>query len=64
VEHGSDDQKTVAAAGEGEAPVADVLALLHEALTTLYLTNPEAMTYVDASVTVYCGALISRGAPS
>ena len=48
--------------GEGDGRHGDYLAPLHDVLTTLYLTSPEAMTYVDAAVTVDCGDSISRGA--
>jgi inosine-uridine nucleoside N-ribohydrolase len=48
--------------GEHDAGHGDFLAPLHDVLTTLYFTNPEAMTYVDASVAVDCGDSISRGA--
>ncbi|MDE3131563.1 MAG: nucleoside hydrolase [Acidobacteriota bacterium] len=48
--------------GEHDARPGDFLAPLHDVLTTLYLTNPQAMTYVDAAVTVDCGDSISRGA--
>jgi inosine-uridine nucleoside N-ribohydrolase len=49
-------------AGEYESKFGDFLSPLHDVLTTLYLTRPEAMTYVDASVAVDCGDSISRGA--
>lgn len=48
--------------GEHDAGHGDFLAPLHDVLTTLYLTNPEAMTYVEAAVAVDCGDSISRGA--
>lgn len=48
--------------GEHDAGQGDFLAPLHDVLTTLYLTNPEAMTYVEAAVAVDCGDSISRGA--
>lgn len=41
--------------GEGFSPMHDVLA-------TLYLSHPEAMTFVSGQVTVDCGDSISRGA--
>jgi inosine-uridine nucleoside N-ribohydrolase len=47
---------------EHDPQFGELLAPLHDVLTTLYLTHPEAMTYVDASITVDCGDSISRGA--
>jgi inosine-uridine nucleoside N-ribohydrolase len=35
---------------------------LHDVLTTLFLIQPELMTYVEAAVTVDCGTSESRGA--
>jgi purine nucleosidase len=35
---------------------------LHDALATLYFTDPTAMTFVDAQIAVDCGTSISRGA--
>lgn len=48
--------------GEHDAQHGDFLAPLHDVLTTLHLTNPDAMTYVDGTVAVDCGDSISRGA--
>ena len=47
---------------EHDPQFGELLAPLHDVLTTLHLTYPEAMTYVDASITVDCGDSISRGA--
>ena len=48
--------------GEHDPAFGDLLAPLHDVLTVLHLVQPEAMTYVDASISVDCGDSISRGA--
>lgn len=48
--------------GEHEAAFGDFLSPLHDVLTTLALVDPDAMTTVDAALTVDCGDSISRGA--
>lgn len=49
------EDKHVVAYGEGFSPMHDVLA-------TLWLSRPEAMTFVSGRLTVDCGDSISRGA--